>query len=46
MLEECLKREAEKLCFHETLMNRVVYDCVDPSFYTKVSLKALAMGFD
>ena len=36
ILEECLKREAEKICFHETLMNKVVYDCVDPSFYTKV----------
>ena len=36
ILEETLRREAEKICFHETLMNKVVYDCVDPSYYTKV----------
>ena len=36
ILEESLKREAEKICFHETLLNRVVYDCVDLSFYVKV----------
>jgi len=37
ILEESLKREAEKICFRETQINRVVYDCVDPSVYTKVT---------
>ena len=29
--EECLKREAERVAHQENLMNRVVYDCIDPS---------------
>jgi cytosolic carboxypeptidase protein 2/3 len=36
ILEESIRREAEKICFPDTLMNKVVYDCVDQSFYTKV----------
>jgi hypothetical protein len=35
VLEEALRREAEKICFQDTLLNRVVYDCLDQSFYTK-----------
>lgn len=31
ILEECLRREAEKLAHQESVMNRVVYDCLDPS---------------
>ena len=30
ILEECLRREAEKLAHQESVMNRVVYDCLDP----------------
>ena len=33
ILEECLRREAERVSHQENLMNRVVYDCVDPSPY-------------
>ena len=29
ILEECLRREAERVAHQENLMNRVVYDCVD-----------------
>jgi hypothetical protein len=28
-LEECLRREAERVAHQENLMNRVVYDSVD-----------------
>ncbi|CDW76244.1 zinc carboxypeptidase family protein [Stylonychia lemnae] len=31
ILEECLRREAERVAHQENLMNRVVYDSVDPS---------------
>jgi len=36
ILEESLRREIERICFADTLINRVVYDCVDQSLYTKV----------
>jgi hypothetical protein len=29
ILEDCLRREAERVAHQENLMNRVVYDCVD-----------------
>jgi hypothetical protein len=29
ILEDCLRREAERVALQENLMNRVVYDCVD-----------------
>jgi len=31
ILEECLRREAERVAHQENLMNRVVYDSVNPS---------------
>lgn len=31
VLEECLRREADRLSHQDSLMNRVVYDCIDPS---------------
>lgn len=31
VLEECLRREADRLSHQDALMNRVVYDCIDPS---------------
>lgn len=31
ILEECYRRETERVAHPENLMNRVVYDCVDPS---------------
>ena len=34
ILEESLRREAERVAHQENLMNRVVYDCIDPSPYT------------
>lgn len=36
ILEESLRREIERLCFADTLINRVVYDSMDPSLFTKV----------
>ena len=33
ILEESLRREAERVAHQENLMNRVVYDCIDPSPY-------------
>lgn len=36
ILEESIRREVERICFADTLINRVVYDCSDPSLYTKV----------
>ena len=33
ILEDCLRREAERVAHQENLMNRVVYDCIDPSPY-------------
>lgn len=36
VLENSLRREIEKFCFADSLMNRIVYDCMDPSGYTKV----------
>ena len=32
-LEESLRREAERVAHQENAMNRVVYDCQDPSPY-------------
>ena len=31
ILEECYRRETERVAHPENLMNRVVYDCVDPA---------------
>jgi hypothetical protein len=31
ILEDCLRREAERVAHQENLMNRVVYDSVDPA---------------
>ena len=36
ILEESLRREIERICFADTLINRVVYDCSDPSPFIKV----------
>jgi len=36
ILEESLRREAERISHQESVMNRVVYDCVDPSPYNPV----------
>jgi cytosolic carboxypeptidase protein 2/3 len=33
ILEESLRREADRIAFQENLMNRVVYDSIDPSPY-------------
>ena len=38
VLEKALAKEIERFCFADSLMNRIVYDCVDQSFYTKVYL--------
>ena len=34
ILEESLRREAERVVHQENLLNRVVYDSIDPSPYT------------
>lgn len=34
ILEECLRREAERVAHQENLMNRVVYDAIDSSPYS------------
>ena len=34
ILEESLRREAERVVHQENLLNRVVYDAIDPSPYT------------
>ena len=36
VLERALAKEIERFCFADSLLNRIVYDCVDPSIYTKV----------
>ncbi len=36
LLEEMLRREAERVTYQDNVMNRVVYDCVDPSPYNPV----------
>ena len=35
ILEESLRREAERVAHQESLMNRVVFDAIDPSPYTQ-----------
>ncbi|KAL4508114.1 hypothetical protein ABPG72_021487 [Tetrahymena utriculariae] len=45
ILEESLRREIERICFADTLINRVVYDCVDQSLYTK-DLEPSKYGMD
>jgi len=35
ILEDSLRREAERVAHQESSMNRVVYDCQDPSPYTQ-----------
>jgi len=37
ILENSLRREIEKFCFADTLLNKIVYDSLDPSIYTKVN---------
>jgi len=34
ILEDCLRKEAERVAHQENLMNRVVYDAIDPSPYS------------
>ena len=36
ILEDILRKEAERMSHQENVMNRVVYDCVDPSPYNPV----------
>ena len=31
ILEDCLRREGERVAYQENLINRIVYDCYDPS---------------
>jgi len=45
ILEESLRREIERICFADTLINRVVYDCTDTSPYTK-DVDSSAIGMD
>ena len=45
ILEESLRREIERICFADTLINRVVYDCLDPSLYTK-DIDPQSLGMD
>ena len=33
ILEESLRKEADRIAYQENLMNRVVYDSIDPSPY-------------
>jgi len=33
ILEESLRREADRIAYQENLMNRVIYDSIDPSPY-------------
>jgi len=37
ILEESLKKETERIAGQENLLNRVVYDCIDPSPYLEES---------
>jgi len=37
VLENALKREIEKFCFSDTLINKVVYDCSESSPFNKES---------
>ena len=45
ILEESLRREIERICFADTLINRVVYDCVDPSLFVK-DIDPASVGVD
>jgi hypothetical protein len=36
VLENALRKEIEKFCFADTLINKIVYDCSDASPFTKV----------
>lgn len=45
ILEESLRREIERICFADTLMNKVVYDCSDPSPFTKVTSRKMETGY-
>ncbi len=45
VLENALKKEIEKFCFSDTLINRMVYDCADASTFTKESQLA-DLGLD
>lgn len=38
ILEESLRREIERICFADTLLNKVVFDCADPSPFNKVKI--------
>ena len=38
ILEDSLRREADRVSHQENVMNRVVYDCVDPSPYNPVRI--------
>jgi cytosolic carboxypeptidase protein 2/3 len=45
ILENSLRREIEKFCFADTLLNRIVYDSVDTSPFTK-DLEPRSLGLD
>jgi len=36
ILEDSLKREIERICFAEQLLNRVIYDSIDENPFLKV----------
>ena len=39
ILEETLRREAERVAHQENVMKRVVYDCVEPNPHNPVNIK-------
>jgi hypothetical protein len=45
ILEESLRREIERICFADTLLNRVVFDSSDVSSYTK-EIEPSSLGMD
>ena len=46
ILEESLRREAERVVHQDNLLNRVVYDSIDPSPYTGAAAAADGGGDD
>lgn len=45
ILEQALRREIQRMCFADSLINRVVFDCSDPSPHTK-DIDPSTLGMD
>ena len=45
-MEECIRKDADRAVHEENLLNKVVFDCMDPSPYWQSSTNPTAVKID